>query len=653
MDERQLLKHFNAEAEELVETLLADVDLLGRAIENGRPNPALVNGIFRTAHTLKGLAGMANVPSVHRAAHAFEDVLEEVRMGRLRLDRSLVDGIGRVADELGALVRAVASGVSADRAADRVIGELAGFRGASAPELEDAANDLVAIDPKVLATLTEYEEHRLRENIRERRPLYELRVAFDLVSFDQGFRSLNERLAAESEIIGTLPGVSADDPMKIAFRIVFASDATVEALAGLVVEPGGELELLSRYPADEAAPIDTAVPMASSSIRVDMGVFDELARLADDLATQVAGLGATCASMARHLSLSPREQFELRQQQRSIERAFGQWQERLVDARLVPLGPTLVRARRLVDKLAAQLGRSVEFDSQGEDVRLDKTIVDRLAEPLAHLLGNAVDHGIEPALERTAAGKAPAGSIRIAAESSGNRIALTVADDGRGIDGEAVRLAAEARGVVTTAAGSRRPLDMIFSPGVSTAAGVSGISGRGVGLDAVAAVVAELGGEIRVETELGKGTIFTLELPTTLVVLSAFLVEAGGWTYAVDVNQLVELGLVETESHDGRRRVRWRDGELDYHELVDLVRAGGDPWRREGRVPCLIARNGSSQAVIAVDRFLGERDVIVKSLGRYAPALRGVSGAIDLEDDRIALLIDLPSLIGEEALAAR
>lgn len=651
MDERQLLKHFLAEAEELIESLLADVEQLGNTADVRRPDPTLVNRIFRQVHSLKGLSGMANVPVVHRVAHALEDVLENVRMGRMRVDRGLVDVLASVADELTALVRAAAHKTASEHDADRVLAHLDGVLGSSAPAPERLDRDLVAIDPTLIGTLTEYEEHRLLENVRDRHPIYEVRVAFDLTAFDQGFRSLGERLATIGEVIGTLPGVAPDDPTKLAFRMLYASTAAYADLQALVSGCDGTLELLSHYEKEDAT-VAESPSKVSTSIRVDMEVLDDLALLTDNLGLQVAGLGATCASMARHLSLSPRELFELRQQQRSIERAFAELQERLVDARLVPVGPTLFRARRLVEKLALRLGRDVEFVAEGEDVRLDKTIVDRIAEPLTHLLGNAMDHGIETPAQRVAVGKTARGTVRVIAESSGNRIALQISDDGRGIDVESVRRAAAELGAPAATDVGSDPLDLIFVPGVSTADGVTDVSGRGVGLDAVAAVIGELGGEIRVESEPGRGTTFTIELPTTLVMLSAFLVEAAGWTYAVDVNQLVELGLVDTSSIDGPS-VTWRDDALPFFALADLVRAEGEPWQSVGRVPCLIARHGHSHAAIAVDRFVGERDVIVKSFGRHATALRGISGAIDLEDRSVALLIDLPALIEEERLVTR
>lgn len=653
MDERQLRKHFHAEAEELIETLLADVELLGSGADVSRPNPALVNRVFRTVHSLKGLAGMANVAVVHRVAHALEDVLENVRMGRMRVDQRLVDAFGVVADDLGDLIRAVARDTASERDADRILETIDAVRNAEAVVDDSLDRDLVSIDPALFATLTEYEEHRLRDNVRERLPIYELRVAFDLTAFDQGYRSMSERLGAVGEIIGTLPGMAADDPMKIAFRILFACSEPQTTVSEITADSGGTLEVLSHYEREPANPLPVATAV-SSSIRLEMSVLDDLSLLTDNLGIQVAGLGATCASMARHLSLSPRELFELRQQQTSIERAFAELQERIVDARLVPVGPTLIRTRRLVEKLARQLSREVEFDATGEDVRLDKFIVDRIAEPLAHLIANAMDHGIELPVDRVSSGKPAAGSLRIAAESSGNRIALTISDDGRGIDVDAVRQAARERGVDDATLEAVSPLSLIFTPGLSTAARVTGLSGRGVGLDAVASVVADLGGEIRVDSEPGRGTMFTIELPTTLVMLPAFLVEASGWTYAVDVNQLVELCMLEPGLTDrATQTIGWRDELLPFYRLSDLVRTGDAPWQEIGRIPCLIARHGHSQAAIAVDRFVGERDVIVKSFGRHAATLRGVSGAIELEDRQVALLIDLPELIGEEALVSR
>ena len=653
MDERSLLQQFIAESEELVEALEQDVDSLAAQLPSGRLSPELLNRVFRSAHSLKGMAGMAGIGSVQRAAHAFEDLLDDLRMGRIKPDERLVAGCARVVEGLSEMIATVARGGAADAEADRIAETVdavrSGSDGGAAGDV-DAALDL---DEQVRKTLTEYEEHRLAENLRERRPLYDVRVAFDLAEFDRGFRALGERLAASGEVISTLPGAAGDDPMRIAFRMLYATDAPPDAVAALVEPAGGTAALISHYP--EAAPeppaeADAAQPEApSSTVRVEMRALDELAVLAEGLAHRTADLAVACASMAEQLGLGAREQFDFKQQARSLGRGFAELEERIVELRLVPLAPAFARARRRVLKIAADLERDVEVETVGEDVRLDKAIVDRIAGPLAHLLANAVDHGLEPPEAREAAGKPRRGRVVLRAEQRGNRVAVSVEDDGRGIDAEALARVAAERGV------GESGLDAVFRPGVTTAGGVTEISGRGVGLDAVAAAVAALGGDVEVSSEPGRGTAFTLTLPTTLLMVSAFFVEAGGETYAVDVNQIAELALVDPEQVVVGKKgpsVAWRDASIPLYIFTNLVGSGGDAWERTGRLPCLVARLGDRLAAIAVDRFIAEREAVVKSLGSHAPRLRGISGAVDVEGGRVALLVDLGALVVERRRAA-
>jgi two-component system chemotaxis sensor kinase CheA len=655
MDEGRLLQQFVAESEGLIEALQVDLEELGRQQSSGRVNPNLLNSVFRSAHSLKGMAGMTGLPSVQHAAHRFEDLLDDMRMGRVETSAELIAGCAQIAGRLGHMIAAAGRGQTHDAEAERVEALVEAFRsGPEAGEAEDFAA-FVDLDDPVRRTFTEYEEHRLRENLRERRALYDIRVAFSLDAFDTGFRALSDRLAASGEVISTLPGPAADSPLQIAFSIIYATDAPAGAVEAIASESGGSARLISRYPEaapaveEEEEPAGRLEPLASF-VRVDIHALDDLAALAQRLALEVAGLAETSARLSRELDLGPREQFEVKQSARSVERGFAELEERLVDLRLVPLGPTFARARRLVAHAAAELGREAELEVEGEDVRLDKAIVDRISEPLAHLLHNAVDHGVEPPEARVTAGKPRVGRIALRAESLGNRVRIEVRDDGAGIDPDAVRRAAARRGVELPKGEGAAPLEAIFRPGVSTADAVSTISGRGVGLDAVASVVAELGGEISVASEPGRGSTFVLTLPATLLMVSAFLVESGGAPYAVDVTHLAELGLLAPEDVDtsGQRpTVAWRDARLPFYELGRLLER--PPGARPGaaKLPCLIARAGERQAAVAVDRFLGEREVIVKSLGRLGPALRGVNGAVDLEGGRVALLLDLPALVAE------
>lgn len=650
MDEERLLEQFVAEAGELIESLRADLDQLERQRASGRLQPDLLNRVFRSAHSLKGIAGMAGASHVQLVAHRFEDLLDDLRMGRIRPGAATFAGGLDVTEGIAQLVAAAAKGADSEPEADRLLALVEELRSVEEPQSAGDAPSLVVLDERAKLTLTEYEEHRLAENVRERNPIYEVRVSFHLTEFDGAYRELTDRLAASGEVICTLPGTSGDDPMRIAFKIVYASGEPRDAVDRLVQKYGGALEVISRYP--EPAPAEPAAAESlealSASVRVDMRALEQLASLAQDISIRVAELAGETLDLTRRLGLGAREQFDVKQRTRALERGFAELEERIVDLRLVPLAQTFARARRLVQTTAAELGREVELETEGDEVRIDKAIADRIAEPLAHLLRNAVGHGVEPPDAREALGKPRGGQIALRAEPLGNRVRITVADDGPGIDTRAVRRAAEELGIEPAESGEAS-IQAIFAPGLSTADTIDAVSGRGVGLDAVATAARELGGEVAVDSELGRGTTFQLTLPSTLVMISAFFVEAAGAIYAVDVNQIDELAVCEPD--DDGCAIVWRDEKMPLFELSRLVRADGVAERKE-RHSCLIARIGERQVAVSVDRLEGQREVIVKTLGRLAPQLWGVGGAVDLEGGRVALLIDLAALLSNEARAA-
>lgn len=653
MEEGQLLQHFITEAEDLTEALHADLTRLAEQQTRGRVHPDLLNKIFRAAHSMKGMAGLAGFPSIQNAAHRFEDLLDDLRMGRFHPAEGAITTFGQIADCFSRMIDAVRRGQATAHDADTICSLVDHLRHTPKTEREERIEAPVDLDDHVRRTFTEYEEHRLSENLKECRPIYDVRVAFDLMSFDAEFRSLSDKLSASGEVISTLPGTNPDNPMQIAFRIIYAADDGLDTVRSLVAGFGGETNEISHYPKPQTAPADDEEQASSprdalaARVRVPIQALDDMATLAEGLGLKATELGTTCLFLARQLGLSARERFDLKQQTRAIQRGFRELEELLVEMRLVPLTQTFARARRLALKVAAELGKDVEFIAEGEDTRLDKTIVDRLSDPLGHLLHNAVDHGIEDPEDRVSAGKTETGRITLRAESRGNRVAVSISDDGAGIDVDAVRRAARTRDIDPGA----RVLDAIFQPGVSTAEVVSSISGRGVGLDAAAAVITELGGEIAVESVVGKGTTFILTLPTTVVVTSVFFVESDGLAYAIDVNQIAELGLIPPTSIEATpegRRAAWRDASLPLYQLSGLLRTHSKMVEPDlGRLQCLIVGAGDRRAAVSVDRFLGEREVVVKSCGAHGARLRFVNGAVDIEGGRVALLLDLPSLIAE------
>ncbi len=633
-----VLRQFIAESEELTEALRSDIESLSR--HAGALDPALVNRAFRSAHSLKGVAGMAGVESVSRAAHRLEDVLDDVRMGRVSADRRILDVCGAVAEDLAEMVAEVARGGAAESIERRIEAAVALLSASPSRASDEDELGALDLDDRVRATLTEYEEHRLRENVRARRPIYQISVAFDIRSFDSGFRSLSERLSSIGEVISTLPGAAPSDPLSIAFRLVVATEIPLEDLELLVAAAGGTLACISRYSVAPSLRLDHPAPVQGATVRVEIHAIEALAVQAESLALKASDLAATCDALAERLNLGQRERFEIRQRARSIRRGFADLESGLVDARLVPLAAIFARSRRRAQRVAAELGREVECVSEGDEMRLDKAIVDRLADPIAHLLNNAIDHGIEASTERVAAGKPPRGRILIRAEPRGNRIAITVRDDGRGVDSVALEAAAKRLGFHGTASSAA------FIPGVTTAREVSAVSGRGVGLDVVASTMAAIGGEVDLSSEAGGGTTCTLTVPTTLVLASVFLVAAAGAVYAIDVNQILEIGVVESNdaAGSGAGMLEWRGSALPFVRLASLVGRGSDRPRGVAAEKCVVVRLAERPTLVGVDGFEGEREALVKSLGRYASTISGVIGAIELEGNRVALLLDLTAL---------
>jgi two-component system chemotaxis sensor kinase CheA len=408
-------------------------------------------------------------------------------------------------------------------------------------------------------------------------------------------------------------------------------------------------------------------------VRVDLSQIDELSGLAHEIAIETQRLSSMADRILIAAGFGARDRFDLRLSARRLEREFLELEERLVELRMVSLAQTFTRAARLAGRLARDLGKLVSVEVEGRGTQLDKMIVDRISDPIYHVLRNAIDHGLELPEERRLAAKTVRGKIRIEGRIEGTRAIVAIEDDGRGIDPEQVRR----RGIEIGAIGGadelseEETLRLIFRPGFSTVDQVSAVSGRGVGLDAVERAMHELGGEIRVTSGRGKGARFELAVPTTLVMISAFIVRVAEWRYAINVGQIIELVYVAPNQilgRDGRRSIEWRGASTPLIELGYLLGLGGarllhhhdndgglaDSTQRESvatqsttppRVPVLVVRALDRHAAIAVEAFEAQREIIVKSIGSLGRRIKGVVGAVDLEGGDVALVLDLASLL--------
>ena len=328
--------------------------------------------------------------------------------------------------------------------------------------------------------------------------------------------------------------------------------------------------------------------------------------------------------------------------------------------RMVPLAHLAGRLQRTVRQTAAAVGKSARLTVEGETTDFDKTVLEEMSEPLLHILRNAVDHGIEPAGERAAAGKPAAGTVTVRAHAEGTQVVVRVSDDGRGIDLDAVRATAAAKGFLTAdeaaAAGTAALHDLLFRPGFSTAPAVSEISGRGVGLDAVKVLVGRLKGTVGVGSEPGRGTTFTIRLPLTLAVLRALMVRAGGQTFAVPLGAVVRILRLDPEysgAIEGRDVVRIDGDTLPRVSLAGRLNLRGGADAPPERPPVVVVSAGDRKYAVVVDEILGGREVVLKSLGTHVRRAPGIAGATLMGDGSVVLVLDPADLFLAPAAAPR
>ena len=696
IDDKTLLGEYLSESQELLEALITDLDSMV-ARPGSEPDVNLVNRIFRTVHSLKGLSGMMGLDEVQSLAHEFEDVLDDLRLGRLVLDRETRAGFQEAGAGFAALFGGAARGSATEEDCDRFRGLLTAIAARSQAQSKQEVEILqsLGLAQSEQDMLTELETHRLVENLKAGRAIFALSVELATGALDSGYRALVSKVNELGELISTLPATSST-PTLVGLRLLIATQNKESEIKRTLKAYGGRLDRLGasswqragaalkgvgrrqskpdKAAAPTAAPLSSLLPPSfaqeslqplSPSVRVELFQIDELSGLAHQLAIETENLATMADRRLAERECGARDRFDLKFSARRIERGFLDLEERLVGLRMVSLAQTFTRAARLAGRLARELGKSVAVEVTGRETQLDKVIVDRISDAIYHILRNAIDHGIELPEARRLAGKPARGKIKIAARLEGTRAIISISDDGRGIDRAEVRRRAIEIGAIGAEEEltGEETLRLIFRPSFSTAGHVSPISGRGVGLDAVERAVADLGGFIRVFSERGEGTRFDVSLPTTLVMVSAFIIRSGGWPYAIDVGQIIELIYVGSDSvlgRDGRRSVEWRGEPVPLVELAYLLGLGGarllsKPDRNSNgdggvahsrsRVPAFITRAADRTVAIAVDQFDGQREIIVKSLGALGGRFKGVSGAVDLEGGEVALVVDLPNLL--------
>ncbi|HEX8846514.1 MAG TPA: ATP-binding protein [Pyrinomonadaceae bacterium] len=669
-----ILHEFLAETGDLLEILFGDLQTLRARHTEGRARRELVGRIFRHVHTIKGSSATVELEAVTELAHEFENLLDNVRLGRTPVDAEVLDAFDAAAAAISQGISAVSRGESPSKDRNVIESLRSAARspsaaGASTP----AAQKSFTLPDDVARSLSKHEAHRLQESLEEGARLFAINVHFDLATFDERFRNLSDALAEDGEIISTLPGIEGALPDKIGFRIIYATKATKKELSarisafgensvaeltrGRAVESKGD----ERTRADDDPLSKSAQPGSiaslSSHVRVELAELDAIISSAHEILKETTDVLALAQSLGDQSS----ERALIDERAALIRQSFVKFEEELIALRMVPVAQILERAARAGRMAARATGKEVEFETEGGHVRLDKALADGIADPLLHILRNAVDHGIERPAERGRIGKKKHGRVRLEATAAGNRVVVRVSDDGRGIDPLRITRAAVAQGLIEAGRllTKEQCLRLIFRPGFSTAASVSSVSGRGVGLDVVERAVEQAGGELRVFSEQGAGTTFELVLPTTLALLPSLVVHSAGHRYCIDASHILETGFMaatDVERNLNAGEINWRGARLPLVQMRGLLaQQPFDLKAVETSLPVIIVtrsirrsepeENGAGRAAIVVDGVDGQTEALVRGLGRYASRWRGISGATELQDGTLALVLDLPRLL--------
>ena len=655
---------------EFVEEVREHIVVLNRDFleleEKGADAPAeLVNEAFRAIHTIKGLSGMLGLTSVNELAHRMEDALSTVRQGNARVEGKLSQALFDALDLLGEMINTAARGQMPSQDTSRILARLADAltSGGGAATDQTAAGDAWSRYTRRGLGVLQVTLKLERDSSQNRRELLAalegLHGLGEVLSIAP--ESAEKRLRARKKIrslkmtVTLATRLTADD---LAFDLNIGSANVVEIAAPqqVAASPGAGAD---EAPRDAAQPAGTAAAEdVSGAIRVDAGKLDRVLALVGELvilrsryhhvASQALGQIARSDALSRGVMVL---QSELNEVESTMSRTLGELQDAVMKARLVPIGTAFGRLRRTARDVAAKQNKEVRFETSGGETELDKKVIDQISSPLTHLVRNSVDHGIEEPAARAAAGKPKEGCIMIGVRQEGDRVIIEVRDDGRGLDRARIIAKAVQRGLLAPekAKGLTETglADIVCSPGFSTAAEVTDVSGRGVGMDVVKETVSALKGSFDITSIAGAGSAFRITLPLTMAIMDALLVSVADETYAIavaSVREIQELEGAPVHKAGGREFVQAMGGAIP---LVRMTTALEVPGTRAARADqnIVIVDSHEGRIGLVVDGVIGQQEIVVKSLSRRFETVKEVSGGSVLGDGSVCLIIDVPSLV--------
>ncbi|MDY0300365.1 MAG: chemotaxis protein CheA [Trichlorobacter sp.] len=701
--QEQYIAAYREEATEL----LAELENSLLELEEQPEDSDLINRVFRAMHTIKGSSAMFGFDDIARFTHEVETVFDHARNGKIKVCKRLLDLTLQSRDQISDMLACSADGTAFDeeKGRDIIIGlqqllpqqDEVSFMAEAKPVVSTADApvcystfrirfkpdaEILLRGQNPLALLNELRElghcdivaqleqipllHELTPEhcyvywdivITTTSSLQAVKDVFIFVEDDCDLKidliydtcTLTLDNDSQKELGDILVERGDLSPVEM-HRIISMQKKLGELLVEQGIVPASKVESALkeqqqiRQVRKEKATTTAGTADTSLSIRVPAERLDYLVNLVGELVTVQAHLSQTAEN---------RNDSDLITIAEEVERLISELRDTTLNMRMLPIGSTFSKFKRLVRDLSAELGKEIDLETSGADTELDKTVIEKLNDPLVHLIRNSIDHGIEMPQERLAAGKTAKGIVHLGAEHSGDSVLVTIRDNGAGLDKERIRNKATERGLITHTSEltDKEIYNLIFAPGFSTASKVTGVSGRGVGMDVVKKAIEALRGSIDVDSTPGKGSVITLKIPLTLAIIETLLVRVDSSYFVLPlskVEECVELSRADIEAAHGRHLAHVRGSLTPYISLREQF--GITTNKPEIEQIVILSANGSKIGFV-VDSVVGEHQTVIKSLGKLYKDVRGISGATILGDGTVALILDPDLLIHQAELS--
>ncbi len=663
-----------AECLEAIETGLLD-------LTHKLDDKDVVDAVFRGLHTLKGSGSMFGFDALAAFTHHCETAFDRVRKGEVPATAELVAAVLAAQDHMRALVdRPDADhGDTGQRLLAQLqaaVGETSGGTASAAAQPAPAAAPVAAAAKTttwrirfslpsnsmangtnplgLLDELRDLGECSVKANLSAI-PVLDEMVPTDLyVTWDVILTSTQDRSAIDDVFIFVMDDMELEveeisapaapeakaEPVAVAAEVKVEPVVAAPIAAAPAIPATPEFKPVEAVPAkrESAAQADQRQAKAAENVRVPAERLDELMDRVGELVIAQSRLSQLASASA---------DIALRSVSEEIERLSGELRDTMMVLRMVPVATLFSRFRRLVHDLARETGKVIELVTEGESTEVDKTVIERLADPLVHLVRNSIDHGLETPAERLAAGKNEAGTVTLSARQAGGEVIISIKDDGRGINRDRVRAKAESSGLIAPGQPltDSELLQLIFAPGFSTAAAITNLSGRGVGMDVVKKTVEALRGAIDITSLNGQGSEVSLRIPLTLAIIDGLLVRVGNGSYVIPlsaVEECLELSLEEDLRSRGRSFISLRDSLVPFLRLRDLFRTGTKP---DVHQKVVVISTGTERVGLVVDQIIGDHQTVIKSMSKLHNDVSTFSGATILGDGSVALILDVGHLV--------